>query len=219
MPNSQPQKNPPAEKQRRPKRRWLLLAVALVGLLLFLLFVHPFLAINRRVPADTLIVEGWLPDYAAVSAAKEFQSGHYRKIFVSGIVLGKDDPHFTDGSDSALIVRTLQAQGIDPAMIEACPVSSPIFNRTSLMARGVSDRMKASNYTPHGANVVTLGPHARQTLLAYERMLGARTAVGVISYPKDDYNPARWWTSMAGIKKTTKDFAGWLKELLVGRRS
>jgi hypothetical protein len=218
MKNTQSPAGLPAEKTRR-SRNWLLLAVAFAGLLLFVLFVHPFLAINRKVQADTLVVEGWLPDYAAAFAAKEFQSGHYSRIFVSGLYLEKDDPHFTDGSDSAVIVRTLRANGVDAALIEACPIESPSFNRTSAMARAVSERMKTSNYVPHGVNVVTLGPHARQTLVAYERMLGARTPVGVISYPKDDYDPTRWWASVAGIQKTTKDFVGWLKEILVGLRS
>jgi len=217
MTNSQTPNNP-RTKTRKRISRWWLLAVALGALVLFVLWVHPFLAINRLVPADTLIVEGWLPDYAAAFAAREFKSDHYRRIFVSGLNLGKEDPHAADGSDSALIVRTLREQGIDSTVIEACPVDSPSFNRTSSMARGVRERMTASHYLPHGVNVVTLGPHARQTLVAYERMLGALTPVGVISYPKNDYDPARWWASMAGIKKTTKDFAGWLKEILFGLR-
>jgi hypothetical protein len=72
---------------------------------------------------------------------------------------------------------------------------------------------------PRGVNIVTLGPHARQSLLAYSRMVGPDIPVGVISVPKDDYDPDRWWAYAAGIKKTTKDFAGWLKEVLFGLRS
>jgi hypothetical protein len=197
----------------------VLLAAVLAGLVLFVIFVHPFLAINRPVTADTLIVEGWLPDYAVAQAAAEFQTGHYRKIFVSGIYFEKNEPRFAEGSDTAFIVHTLLAHGVSATAVEACPVASPSFNRTSHMAREVRDKMKSLNYTPQGANVVTLGPHARQTLLAYERLLGKLTPVGVISYPKNDYVPTRWWASSAGIAKTTKDFAGWLKEVFLGLRS
>ena len=220
MTNTQPQEN---LAKKNPGRRFLiprlLLVVALVGLVLFVLFVHPFLAIDRPVKADTLVIEGWVPEYIVAKAAHEFQSGTYRKIFISGLIFEKNDPHFADKSDAVIITRFLQANGIGAATIEDCAVAVPAFNRTSHMARGVRDKMKALNYAPNGVNVVTLGPHARQTLVAYERMLGPLSPVGVISYPKNDYDPSRWWASTAGIKKTTKDFAGWLKEVLFGLRS
>lgn len=50
-------------------------------------------------------------------------------------------------------------------------------------------------------------------------MIDPQIPVGVISIPKNDYDPSRWWASSAGIKKTTKDFAGWVKELIFGLRS
>jgi hypothetical protein len=188
-------------------------------LVLFVWFVHPFLAINRPVKADTLVIEGWVPDYVVAEAADEFRSGGYRKIFVSGLVFDKNDRHFPDKSDAVIVTRFLLANGIVPTVVEDCAVSAPSFNRTSHMARAVREKMKSTNYVPRGVNVVTLGPHARQTLIAYKRMLGSVTPVGVLSYPKNDYNPNRWWASAAGIKKTTKDFAGWFKEVAFGLRS
>lgn len=202
-----------------PRRLVLSGLTASAVLFLFIWFVHPFLAISRPVKADTLVVEGWVPEYVAAEAANEMRSGRYRMIFISGLFLEKTDPRFRYGSDSAIVESWLLKRGIPKNLIEACPIECPSFNRTSHMARAVRDRMQSLKYTPQGVNVMTLGPHARQTRLAYNRMLGQTTAVGVISYPKNDYNPERWWTSSAGIAKTTKDFAGWLKEQLVGLRS
>jgi hypothetical protein len=64
-----------------------------------------------------------------------------------------------------------------------------------------------------------MGPHGRQSRLAYSRILGPAVAVGVITVPKYDYDRRWWWLSPAGIKKTTKDFAGWVRELAFGLRS
>ncbi|MFT3868842.1 MAG: hypothetical protein QM715_10320 [Nibricoccus sp.] len=206
---------------RKSTSRRLLLSglLALAALALFIWFVHPFLAISRPVAADTLVVEGWVPEYVAAEAAKEMLSGRYRMVFISGLFFERTDPRFSQGSDSAIVTAWLLKRGVPKTQIEACPTECPSFNRTSHMARAVRDRMLSLKYAPKGVNVITLGPHARQSLLAYDRMLGQTTAVGVISYPKNDYKPERWWASSAGIAKTTKDFAGWLKEQLVGLRS
>ena len=205
-----------ALKPPQPRRwcLWIGLATFLATLVLFVLFAHPFLAINTPVQADTMVVEGWVPPYVLDAAAAEFARGGYSRVFVSGLE-SSDGPE-TDAVQSA---RHLVAAGVDPAKVVAAPAAATGFNRTAHMARAIRDRMRAIGVHPAGVNVVTLGPHARQSQLAYQRLLGADTPVGVISIPKDDYDPARWWASRAGIRKTTKDFAGWLKELLFGLRS
>ena len=207
---------------KRPFLSWsggTVLAAAAVVLLTFAAFVHPFLAINEPVSADVLVVEGWVPDYVLDAAVVEFARGHYTRLLVSGLEFEKGDADFAEGSDAARSARRLAGKGVDRSLIEACPAPATGWDRTSSMARAVRDRLPALNMKPKGVNLVTLGPHARQTRLAYRRMLDPGILVGVISIPKDDYVPARWWASGAGIKKTTKDFAGWAKELLLGPRT
>ena len=195
-----------------PRRARLLIASGCaLALVSFLLFVHPFLAVDAPVQADTLVIEGWVPVYVVDRAIAEIARGPYIHVFVSGME--------SDSAQSMSVVRRLVAAGIAPDRIVPAPAPEVSFNRTSHMARAVRDRMRELRLEPHGVNVVTLGPHARQTRLAYTRLLGSITPVGVISVPKDDYVPAWWWASSAGIKKTTKDFAGWLKEVVFGLRS
>ena len=166
-----------------------------------------------------MVVEGWVPDYVLEGAAREYKAGHYTRLFVSGLNYEPGKRIFGAGSDAAQAGRQLATLGIDPALIECCPTPPVAFNRTSHMARTASSRLRDLGLHPRGVNVVTLGPHGRQSLLAYRRMLGPQTPVGIITIPKNDYDPARWWASRAGIYKTTKDFAGWLKELIFGLRS
>lgn len=208
--------------QKRRRLGWISKTATgcfLGGAIWFILFAHPFLALNQPVKADILIVEGWVPDYVLAGAAREYQAGKYARVFISGMDYEPDDSRLAEGSDAAQSGRQLAALGINSAVIEPCPSRPVSFNRTSHMARTVRDRIRTLDLKPRGVNVVTLGPHGRQSLLAYQRMFGEDIPVGIITIPKNDYDPTRWWASQAGIYKTTKDFAGWLKELIVGLRS
>jgi hypothetical protein len=194
----------------------MLLAILFAG---FISFVHPFLAASKPVDADVMVVEGWVPDYVLKEAAFEFKVGSYSHLFVSGLKDASGDVNNGNRLDAARCARRLSLLGVEPSLIEACPISPVLFNRTSHMAKAVAARMREQHFKPRGVNVITLGPHGRQSLLAYRRLIDPSIPVGVITIPKDDYDPALWWISSAGIKKTTKDFAGWLKEVLFGLRS
>jgi hypothetical protein len=201
----------------RPRRRiiWALAGVAaLTALLAFALFVHPFLAMNVPVAADTVVIEAWVPKYVLDRVVPEIKRGNYEHVFVAG--MASADGGTTDSVETG---RYLVAAGLPSGLIVAVAAPETRWNRTSSMARAVRDRMQDLNVTPTGVNIVTLGPHGRQSLLAYSRVLGPSIPTGVITIPKDDYDAAWWWTSMAGIKKTTKDFAGWVREVLFGLRS
>src|SRR5205814_7146012 len=60
-------------------RGFIVLGLTLAtGFVAFVLESHPFLAITSPVPSDTLVVEGWMNEYAIRQAAAEYASGHYR---------------------------------------------------------------------------------------------------------------------------------------------
>ena len=46
--------------------------------------IHQFLAKNAPIAADTLVVEGWLPDYAIAAAIHKFRHGNYRQLVTIG---------------------------------------------------------------------------------------------------------------------------------------
>ena len=64
---------------------FLTVRAAVLAVLLAVFFrVHPFLAVNNPVPADVLVVEGWVPAYALVDAWHYYQDGHYRLLLTTG---------------------------------------------------------------------------------------------------------------------------------------
>jgi hypothetical protein len=188
-------------------------SLVVVAAYLFLRNIHPFLAVNEPVSADVMIVEGWVPEYVVDAAVVEYASGSYKKIYVSG--LESAGP----AADGTQVVRHMLRSGVEPSTITLAAAPPTRWNRTSSMARAVSQAVRRSGQPLSAVNVVTLGPHGRQSRLAYQRILGRNTAVGVITVPKDDYDSRRWWASEAGIRKTLKDFLGWLRELIFGPRT
>jgi hypothetical protein len=186
----------------------------MIVLMAFVRFAHPFLAVNAPVPADTLVIEGWMPEYAMDRTIAEIRRGNYQTVIISGMASTGDRPPVPE-----MIRDRVKAAGIPPERIVVVVIPAARWNRTSSMARAVRDRIAELRVVPSGVNVVTLGPHARQSLLAYSRMLGPGIPTGVINFPKAEYDPARWWASIAGIQKTTAHFVGWLRELALGLRS
>lgn len=209
----------PPRSRSRGKLRWLILPALAVVLAVFVRFVHPFLAVSEPLNAEILVVEGWVPHYVLDAAAQHIKHRNLQYVFVSGLMFEKDDERFPEGSGAAIAAKYLIAAGVSPSVVQASPAPATNWNRTSAMARAVRDRLLELKLEPKAIDVLTMGPHARQSRLAYQRIVGSGVRVGVLSIPKDDYDPARWWASSAGIKKTTKDFAGWLKEVLFGSRS
>jgi hypothetical protein len=186
----------------------------IAALAVFIRFAHPFLTVDSPVPADALVIEGWLPDYAMAGTVAEIRRGNYQYLLVPGVTPSGDRP-----PNAVLIRDHLVAAGIAHDRIIVVIVPATRWNRTSNMARAVRDRLAELHVMPSGINIVTIEPHARQSLLAYSRILGPSIPTGVVSLPPEEYDPARWWTSFTGVRWTTKMFAGWLRELTFGLRS
>jgi hypothetical protein len=66
-------------------RGWLALAVAFLGgAALAIGSIHGFLSPNDPVPAEVLILEPWLADYALQDAVGEIKRGGYRRVIKPG---------------------------------------------------------------------------------------------------------------------------------------
>jgi hypothetical protein len=199
----------------------VVLAVAAVAVALFVVSVHPFLAVTHRVDADVLVVEGWIYEYMIPACVEEFRRGGYDVLMTSGMLWGEAERSRHGGlaSDADLTAARLVAGGVPEAAVILAPSEAVEWGRTAAMARAVRAKIGAMGRRPRGVNVAATGPHARQTWVAYDRMLGPIAPVGIVSIPKNTYPADRWWTSRQGLIWVPKDFLGWVKELLIGQRS
>jgi hypothetical protein len=86
-------------------------------------------------------------------------------------------------SDAELAKRNLLAMGLDTNSVVDIPDSETLLNRTLTSARTFRNWTDSTHIEIKGVNIVTLGSHARRTLMIYQKVLQNNKNVGVISVP------------------------------------
>ena len=181
---------------------WLLVLVLVGSAALFgVVEVHSFLALNRPVEGDILVVEGWLPEYALEEAVGEFGERGYSLLVATGGPLDKGHYLMKYRSYAELTAVTLKEMGVDEKMIKAVPAEGVQKDRTYASAVALREWLSASGLKAKNINVVSVGCHARRTWLLFERAFeGEDVEIGVISELNREYDPERWWGSSAGVR-------------------
>lgn len=191
-------------KERWGLSGWARLVVGVTVLLvgwLFLVEIHPFLAVTHRENAKILVVEGWVDQYAINAAVKEFKSGHYEKILVTGGPVvgsgGYSNDFMTEASVGAdLLIKT----GIPAECVQMVPSRVWNQNRTYYSAVALRDWFSRHNMQFPSVNVLTEEAHARRTWLLFQEAFGRGVRVGIISVPNPDYDESHWWRYSDGVR-------------------
>src|SRR5215467_4763095 len=180
----------------------LILAIATAALATWVFFgVYPFLAITTKLSTDTLVVEGWVHEYALRIAAKEFKTNRYERVFTTGGPVEGSGGYVNDYQT----VASVSAEGLVKAGITADAVQmvpSHIIGRDRTYSSAVALRnwLYDNNVSVNSFNVLTENTHARRTRLLFEEAFGGRVRVGVISIPNPDYDQRYWWRYSQGVK-------------------
>ena len=191
---------------------WLVIALLVIGTAVsFTYAAYPFLAVTHRVNADTLVVEGWVDQYAIRAAVKEFQADHYERLFTTGGPLtgmgGYTNDYNTSATQAAAQIR---AEGLSADLIQAVPARISDRDRTYSAARALREWLREHHSPVRAINVVTQDVHARRTSLLFERALGDRTAVGIIAVANPDYDASHWWRYSEGVKDVISEGIAYL---------
>jgi uncharacterized SAM-binding protein YcdF (DUF218 family) len=180
---------------------WLLIGTAFcLVVLLTLRHTGAFLSVTSPVPADVLVVEGWLPDYALEAAVSEFNTNKYRLLITSGGPLPKGDYLSEYKTYAGVAAATIRKMGLESEAVVAVPAPWTRKSRTYASAIAVKN-WAASNAQIKAINVVTMSLHARRTRLAFEKVFGDSVTVGIISVPNPDYDATHWWRSGEGVRE------------------
>ena len=166
-------------------------------------WINPFLSVSRPVPANVLVVEGWLPDHAMLSAVGEFRRGGYKYVIATGGTLPDAGPlsRYKTGAEFAaakLVELGLQAQVV-------IAVSSEPAGRDRTYSSGVALKhwLDVNDSSIKAVDVYSLGPHARRSRLLFQKALGSTVKVGIIACPDSYYDSRRWWASSEGVRTVT----------------
>lgn len=178
---------------------------AFILLLGWLIFseIHQFLAVTYRENSKILVVEGWVHPYAIDAAVKEFKTGHYDRVFVTGGPLtgtgGYSNDYNTEASVGAGFLRTA---GIPDKSLQMVPSHVWNRNRTYYSAIALRDWFSSHNLQVPSMNLLTEESHARRSWLLFSEAFGKDAKVGIISIPNPDYDATHWWRYSDGVRDT-----------------
>jgi len=168
----------------------------------FVLESYPFLAITSPVPSDTLVVEGWMTEYAIQQAAAEYATGHYRHLFTTGgPTMGKGgyiNDYYTSASVGA---ELLKKAGIPPEAVQMVPSKVMERDRTYSSAVALRKWLDDHHLRVTAVNIVTESCHARRTRLLFQKALGPDVTIGTIAISNPDYDATHWWRYSEGVEE------------------
>jgi hypothetical protein len=200
-------------------RGWICLLFLIVGLGgCLMLNLHSWLAITKTVPANILVVEGWIPDQAVKSGLLEFTRNPYTHLIATGGPISRGEFLSDHGTYAQLAAATLLSLGLRTNQLLVAPGSMTYRSRTRHSALAARESLRTNGVVLQGINVISEGTHARRSWLVYRRIFGSQVPVGIISFPPQDYDPQRWWVTSAGAKSVITEAIGWLYEWLFGDR-
>jgi hypothetical protein len=173
-----------------------------------------FLSLTQRVPADVLVVEGWIGFDGLSAAEEEFEKRGYEYIVAAG---GLKSSLWQVGSSNyaEMAGRELLRLGIPKDKIIVAAARDTENQRTHESAVAVWRALQARGVHPKTLTVFTLGPHARRSRLVFAKVEGPGTQVGVLSWVPSDYKTMPWWRSSERAKELITETAGYVYEALL----
>jgi hypothetical protein len=186
-------------------------AIAIItSIVIPLTHIHSFLAVSSPIPADVLVVEGWLPDYALKGAIAEFKSGSYRYLITTGVALPIGFYLAEYKTFAELGAATLLALGFDREHLAAVPAHNALKDRTAAAAVALKEWLPTSDLQVSAINLYTLGAHARRSWFIFKEALAPDIKVGIIAADPLDYDARTWWQSSAGVKTVMFETIGYV---------
>lgn len=187
--------------------------ILLIGICIYMMAINRFLSVSSPVPAQILVIEGWIwAKPSMIQASQEFKRGYQLVVCVSAppravAALGTR-------SDAELARARLIELGIAERQIHCLTLAEPGRNRTyrsALATRAWMGQMKPESTS---INVFTVGVHARKSLVLFQKAFGPGYKVGIIAGTESEYPVKSWWTSKKGIQLVLRNTAGYLYALL-----
>jgi hypothetical protein len=162
--------------------------------------IFPFLALNRPVNAEILVVEGWLPDYLIQEIRSEFGKGGYRLLVTTGGPIIKGEIFAEFKTYAELMGAIFRKSGFDDKSVVAVPAEEAFKDRTYASALALRRWMSDSGMAARSVTVFSRGAHARRTRLLYDFAFQGKAEIGVIAGEDLRYDGKNWWKTSEGVR-------------------
>jgi len=183
---------------------------------LLLVGIFPFLAVTHPIESKTLVVEGWVHDYALLAGVREFRTGGYERLLTTG---GPEEGEgkFTNvhNTSAGVAASRLRNLGIPGEQLVVVPSQVIDRDRTYNSAVALGEWLRRNAPTVTAVNVVTADIHARRSRLLFQEALGPGIRVGIISIPNPDYDPDHWWRYSEGVREVLSESVAYLYARLI----
>lgn len=198
---------------------WCLATLLVIPVAWWGIWGEIFLSLNHPLPAQELVVEGWIGLEALHAAAQESKKDGYQYVVVTG---GPTSERWTERSwnYAEMAAKELIHFGVPKEKIITAPVEVSERRRTLGSAVAARQALEAKGISPSSINVLTFGPHARRSQLVFAKVFD-HTDVGIISWsPPNDQNVPWWRSSERSREMLTESVAYFFEAILnSGRRS
>ncbi len=186
---------------------WLvLLLLAVLFFRIWMGTVCHWLSLDRPVKAKTLVVEGWIEDYALKNAVNFYKKNHYKHLIVTGLPITRWHDYVTFKNTAQGSAAVMKGDGFRDTIYQAVIPRSVTLNRTYNTA--VATRMLFQKHPEFGRsfNIYSVGVHARRTHLMFERAFGDGYKIGIIADTDRSFDPEHWWRSSKGFRNVSNEF-------------
>ena len=176
--------------------------------------LYPFLARQAPVPAEVLVVEGWMNDDLLLQAAGWAESNGVAVLVATGgpVELGS---YLTQWKTYAEMTKARMAKlGLGERFeLAAVPAEKVRRGRTRESARALRAAMGAEL----GAfNLASEGPHARRSWRAFRDEFAGQAEVGSVALAPTGYDDGDWWKCSDGARSVISEAIAYAYDLLSG---
>lgn len=175
--------------------------------------LYPFLARQAPVPADTLVIEGWVPDDLLAQAAEWAAANGVRKIVATGGPMETGSWLAEWRTYAEMTKARMDALGLGAKFeLAAVPAEKVRRGRTRESARA----LRAAGTVAGAFNVASEGPHARRSWRAFRDEFAGQAEVGSLALTPTEYDGTDWWSCSEGVRKVFSEAIAYAYDVLPG---
>ena len=199
---------------RRGEGRWLLLMLLLGLAFTAWMEAYPFLARQAPVPAEVLVVEGWMSDDLLLQAAGWAESNGVAVIVATGGPLEMGS-YLAKWKTYAEMTKARMAKlGLgEKYELAAVPAEKVRRGRTRESARALRAAMGTELVA---FNLASEGPHARRSWRAFRDEFAGQAEVGCVALEPTAYGREDWWKCSEGVRAMISEAIAYGYDVLTG---
>jgi len=166
-----------------------------------------FLAQDKPINGQYLVVEGWLAEPALLTAIAQFKQGDYRLLIATG---GPDNRHVNPvyATYAEQASAFLSEHGIENKQLITIPTPASAQDRTYLSAVLVREWFKENKLDHANIDLYSGDVHARRSYSLYRMAFADKANIGIIAAEPNNFSLQHWWRTSEGAKSVLAETAG-----------